>query len=528
MKFLARTIVVLCIVNLTAAIPASAMMAASEAKTFTISGSAGLPGVRMRGLPGGRVTYVATDQNGNYSATVPYSFSGKVVPTKEGYTFEPASMEYNEVTNNRDNQDYTPKLLTYTISGNARVSGAMMRGLPGNVVTDQRGFYTVKLPYAWSGVVKPVKSGYTFRPPELNFMKIMADHADGNFDAVPESSGLEGSDMYGSGSSRLRSGRRGSALGVDPMYGSAGSRSRGRGAGYRSTISSGGRKALVIPAGQIKAKELAETIEDMHVMSHILDERFKEKRRIQGMFTDFGAFFGRDSRSAEATYLQGFGVLFLMEVNFTFSPPPKRQPADANETAEAVDSTWLKARQRVLSPGASPGIGEEDSGRDYGNQMVEELKKELVEALKHASNIRNIEPDEWVILTVIGGQRQFGMGLGGGFPMGGGVSGFGGSSGGAAPPGAGGGMGGGYGGGGYGGGSGYVVGAYGGMGGMMGTGGMGGGMGGMYGGMEMYGGTTFSSSTVLTIRARKGNVDEFAAGLSDLEQFQQHVQIFTY
>jgi hypothetical protein len=284
----------------------------------------------------------------------------------------------------------------------------------------------------------------------------------------------------------------------------------------------------VIPAGQIKAKELAETIEDMHVMSHILDERFKETRRIQGMFTDFGAFFGRDSRSSEATYLQGFGVLFLMEVNFTFSPPPKRQPADANETAEAVDSTWLKARQRVLSPGASPGMDQEDSARDYGNQMVEELKKELVEALKHASNIRNIEPDEWVILTVIGGQRQFDMGFGSGFPMGGGMSGFGGSSGGAAPPGAGGGMGGGYGGGGYGGGSGYVVGAYGGMGGMMGTGGMGGGMGGMYGGMEMYGGTTFSSSTVLTIRARKGNVDEFAAGLSDLEQFQQHVQIFTY
>jgi hypothetical protein len=46
--------------------------------------------------------------------------------------------------------------------------------------------------------------------------------------------------------------------------------------------------------------------------------------------------------------------------------------------------------------------------------------------------------------------------------------------------------------------------------------------------MEMYGGTTFSSSTVLTIRAKKANVDDFAKGQLDLEQFQKFVQIFTY
>ena len=78
-------------------------------------------------------------------------------------------------------------------------------------------------------------------------------------------------------------------------------------------------------------------------------------------------------------------------------------------------------------------------------------------------------------------------------------------------------MGGGYGAGGF------VVGGYGSMGGMMG-----GGTGGMYGGMATYSGRTFSSSTVLTIRAKKANVDDFAKGQLDLEQFQEHVQIFTY
>jgi hypothetical protein len=241
---------------------------------------------------------------------------------------------------------------------------------------------------------------------------------------------------------------------------------------------------LVIPAGEIQADELAETVEDMHVMSHILDERFKKTRRVQGMFTDFGAFFGRDSRSAEATYLQGFGVLFLMEVNFAFSPPPKKQAQDPAETAEAVDSTWQKARQQVLSPGTSPGMGQRDSADDYGSQMVEELKVELVKALKHAGNIRNIEPDEWIILTVIGGQRQFGVG---------GMMGSG-------------------------------------MGGMM-SGGMGAGMGAGMGGGGSFSGfvtTASSPSTVLTIRAKKSDVDDFARDVSDFEQFQEKVTVLTY
>ncbi|MBL7189623.1 MAG: hypothetical protein ISS70_25115 [Phycisphaerae bacterium] len=466
---------------------------------FLISGSTGAAGVSMMGLPGDPVS----GSSGDYSVTVEYGWSGTVTPTKEGYTFEPASKMYAEVNTDRYKQDYTPKALTYTISGNAGVRGAMMQGLPGNIVTDQRGYYTARLPYGWSGVVKPVKSGYIFRPSALRFSKIMADCTGEDFAPVQESSNVEGADPYAT-------------------FG--GSRSRGRGTGYQPTIRSGGRKALIIPASQVKAKELAETVEDMHVMSHILDERFKEKRRIQGMFTDFGAFFGRDSRGTEATYLQGFGILFLMEVNFAFSPPPKRQAQDPTETTEAGDSTWQKARQQVLSPGASPGMDDEDSAHDYDNHMVEELKKELVEALKHASNIRNIEPDEWVILTVIGGQRQFSMGFGSGIPMGGGMSGFRSSSRSGGSSGAAGGMGGGYGGGG---GGGFVVGGYGGVGGMMGSG-MSGGMGGMYGGMATYGGTTFSSSTVLTIRAKKSRVDDFAKGELDFEQFQEHVQIFMY
>jgi hypothetical protein len=59
----------------------------------------------------------------------------------------------------------------------------------------------------------------------------------------------------------------------------------------------------------------------------------------------------------------------------------------------------------------------------------------------------------------------------------------------------------------------------------MGGYGMGGFGGGMMGG---YVGMGFPSSTILTIRAKKADVDEFARGELDFEEFQQTVEIFTY
>ncbi len=56
--------------------------------TFTISGSAGVEGVVMNGLPGNPTSGV----NGIYSATVEYGWSGTVRPTKDGYTFEPTEL----------------------------------------------------------------------------------------------------------------------------------------------------------------------------------------------------------------------------------------------------------------------------------------------------------------------------------------------------------------------------------------------------------------------------------------------------
>jgi hypothetical protein len=251
-------------------------------------------------------------------------------------------------------------------------------------------------------------------------------------------------------------------------------------------------------------------------MSHIFDEKFKEPSTIKGMFTDFGDFFGRDSCETEAIYIQGYGTLFLMEVNFTFTPPPKSQEQEDEETAEDVDPTWQRARQQIFSP---KGLRSEFvSEEKYSAEKIDQLKTELIRTLKHAANIRNLKPDEWVILTVIGQGRQPGE-----FhedyyrsaaPRSNYSSSYSTSSQSSSSEGGG-----------------YAASRSSGVAG--GYGGMGGFGGGVYGGGGGFGGGSYGemgppSATVLTIRAKKSDVDDFAKGELDFEQFQQKVQIFMY
>ena len=529
MRYSTQTIIVLVVFSLAVGNPAPTQTSPeAQQRMFIISGRAGVGGVMMQGLPGNPVT----DNSGSYSVTVDYGWSGTVTPIKEGFTFAPASKIYHNVNSDRADESYAPKIINFTISGQVGTQGVIMHGLPRKPVTDERGYYTSTVNYKWSGTVTPLKEGYTFNPPSMSYAKVMANQTNENYTAEQINLTISDVIMVGGtpipgvlasasngGQSSVTDAR--GRFNVKVPYGWSGeltlekkglvfnppsqsftnvttniidgqpeqqgqwrfegdrwrygrevadgrsSRRTGRSSGYRSALApTADRKVLVVPAAEIKAEDIKEIIEDLQVMSHILDERFKETRRVQGVFTDFGDFFGRDNRQTEATYLQGYGVLFSMEVNFAFTPPPKPQVQVTEQDAEPVDSTWQQARQQVFSPGDSRRSRGSDSAEEYNSRMVEELKRDLITTLKHAANIRGVQPDEWIILTVIGGSQQAGSRFGGG--------GF------------------------------------------------------MMGGMGGFGGMDVSSATVLTIRAKKSDIDAFANGEQDFEQFRQKVQIFTY
>jgi len=233
-------------------------------------------------------------------------------------------------------------------------------------------------------------------------------------------------------------------------------------------------------------------------MAEILDERFREPRLIEGVLRDFGDFFGRDNQQTEAVFIQGYGLVFMMEVNYQFSSLSQPDGQVETQTNSSTDQTWEQARQRLLSR----GVGTQAPAGEYEKQMVDILKTELIRTLKYASNIRNIKPDDWIILSVSGVNRQS-------MPLMGSGS-FNNYS-------AGGEYGGGYGGGSFSSYAGTTV-----------NGGFGYGTSGSMNSTQRNTGTVSPTASVMTIRVKKSDVDEFANDKIDLEKFRQKVQILLY
>ena len=431
---------------------------------YTIAGSVGLPGVAMRGLPGNPVT----DENGVYSAEVAYGWSGTVAPAREGYCFQPAQRRYQHVTASQTDGNYSANMIEYTIAGTVGLPGVAMQGLPGAPLTDGNGVYQAKVPYSWSGTVTPIKAGYTFDPPQKTYVKVRAS--------------LTGQDYAVA------------RVSVDPSL----------------PDGTGRLNVLLIPSGAVGPQVQVEVQEDMLVMLQILRDRLSEPRMILGILYDYGDIFAGGDQDTRAFYLEGYGVLFVLEVDFPLLLAEPNAPEE--EPKRDIDPVWLRARQRLRAPGR----GSAYSQRPSDEVSFEQLKTDLIETLKHTANIRHIDPNEQVIFTIVSRTGAGGM--------------SGSSAGYFSASGGGWGAGNSYS---------YSVGGF-------NSGGNGAGA--RIPLLDKYGqpkrdalGNTIyqpaptppaqpvpGPTSVLTIRAKKADVNAYAAGQVDLEQFQQRVTVFNY
>lgn len=165
------------------------------------------------------------------------------------------------------------------------------------------------------------------------------------------------------------------------------------------------RHVFIIPAAEIDRESHLAIERDIHVMSHIFDRVLqKPVNKIGGVFTVMDDFFGRDSHVTQVIYLDGYGALFFMDVDFALVGPPRApQAADPNERPiEQVDTTWKRAERELYAPASTTRKTESESGSEYDTEKVELLKRNLVETLKHAANIQALKSDESVILTIRG------------------------------------------------------------------------------------------------------------------------------
>jgi len=238
-----------------------------------------------------------------------------------------------------------------------------------------------------------------------------------------------------------------------------------------------GGRVLVIPTAEIQPQDLVTMMEDMTVMCRIFDKRLEQSNLVSGRFTTGSRIilpmpFSWDSRSTGAMYIQGYGALFLTKVDFLLSPPPEALEEKEIEE-EDTDPLWRQMRQEIYAPeevGRGRSTGERPEEK-YDAEKVEELKETLIKTLKHATNIKALKPDESVVLTVTGKASQSGP---------------------------------------------FVTQVY-------------KSVNGKYIATESAGaGSGSLSPTVLTIRAKKADIDAFAKGQYDFDQFRQRTQLLLY
>lgn len=170
--------------------------------------------------------------------------------------------------------------------------------------------------------------------------------------------------------------------------------------GAESTI--GG---LLVLTSQTKAEDLANVILDLNIMSRILDNKLGRTQR--SPLIELGYSLARSGHAGaaqtQAMYVQGYAAMFFLNVDFPLSPPPQVQTEKVKEGADLV---WEQTKRQMSASDKDLGLEymhqQDAAARQYDKDTVEQLKTALVKALKHAANIRNLKPDESVILVVAG------------------------------------------------------------------------------------------------------------------------------
>ncbi len=148
------------------------------------------------------------------------------------------------------------------------------------------------------------------------------------------------------------------------------------------------------------AKTSAGLEEDLFVMARVISrtleraegDKVSYKLGVPMLLTGSG-------RSVRPMYIEGLGPLFMIKVSFPLLPPPKPEAKTARKAE--VNTEWDEAHRDVF---ATPDAWAEDSDRasNSNEEPVELLKRELLGALKNATHMRGLKPDEFVNIAVFG------------------------------------------------------------------------------------------------------------------------------
>jgi hypothetical protein len=157
----------------------------------TISGSIvdangiGLEGVTIS--DSNNVALVETDPNGSFVFTVPYGWSGMLIPTYTELVFEPPLTPIENLETDIIDLEYTayPPLI---ISGHVTSEGIPLEKITitdqtglRTTQTDLNGYYEIAVYNGWSGIISAIDTAMTFSPVAYQYTNIQANINEQNF-----------------------------------------------------------------------------------------------------------------------------------------------------------------------------------------------------------------------------------------------------------------------------------------------------------------------------------------------------------
>ena len=159
-------------------------------------------------------------------------------------------------------------------------------------------------------------------------------------------------------------------------------------------------RPLIIKGGNMTAKVRDQLREDLLVMCRILEKAARDHLSDHHKAAGIDLFTFGGNRSVRTMYVDDYGVVFTLNVrvplrNEAKAEEPETKEATVNEEWEETRNELFGQKRRVrrVTPAQAPAYDEND---------VEELKNELIDALKNAANIRNLKPTEWITVAVSG------------------------------------------------------------------------------------------------------------------------------
>jgi hypothetical protein len=164
-------------------------------------------------------------------------------------------------------------------------------------------------------------------------------------------------------------------------------------------------RPLIIASSEPDDKALANLDEDLNIMSRVLDKSADhgDEGDRKAMGIHLWALGG--GNRARNMYIEGYGAIFMLNVNMPLLAPSSKPPTD--EKKGQTSSTWEEARNELYGGDNAKGEfkrfhSDKKPAPPFDAERVEDLKKDLTEALKNATHIRGIKGDEYVTLVVQG------------------------------------------------------------------------------------------------------------------------------